>query len=319
MAMRRIIYLNPFSATNITGGIKTAHRQVELLCELGYSAFVWQPAGDAAWMTSKAPLVRRLAPGDIRPEDVLIFPEVLHVEGLHPFMALRNGCLKLLFCQNQFYAFNDLVPRQSYEGLGFDGVFCCSVASRDFLRQVLHVKDPAIIPCFVDPLRFRPHPKKLQVLAIASKLQDKAYFIAQCLRAKHRDVQDVPLVFVRDKSEDEVARLMGESAVLLALGNRESFGLVALEAMAAGCLVVGFHGYGGLEYADRDNGLWFWADQEEAVADALYRLIVGARNGEVWTRAMTAAASATAERYNRARTRDALLGYFSALGVRPGA
>ena len=36
----------------------------------------------------------------------------------------------------------------------------------------------------------------------------------------------------------------------------EGFGLPPLEAMACGCIVVGFHGYGGLEYATNNNGFW---------------------------------------------------------------
>lgn len=316
--MRRIIYLHPFSKTNITGGIKTAYRQVELLRELGYDACVWQPAGAPDWLETSAPVVQHLAPEDVQAQDVLVFPEILHLESLHPFLRLRNGCMKLLFCQSRAYVFNPLVPTYTYEALGFTSVFCPSMAAKHFLEQVLHVKEATVIPCFVDREKFRPAPKKLQIFALASKIPDRAVFLAKCLRAKHRDVDDVPILFVQDKSETEIARLMGESAIVLALGHREAFGLVPLEAMAAECLVAGYHGYGGLEYASQDNGSWFWADQEEELVDALHRLIVGLRKGEVWTRARIAGGLAVADRYSRERTREALRAYFRKLGVLPG-
>lgn len=316
--MRRIIYLNPFSQINITGGVKTAYRQVEILCELGYDASIWQPAGAVPWLETSAPVLQHLSPDDVGADDVLVFPEVLHIEAFQPFLNLRNGCMKLLFCQSRSYVFNKFVPQRDYASLGFTSVFCPSVATRHFLEQVLHVRDVTVIPCSVDMSLFRPLPKKLQIFALASKIPDKAMFIAQCLRAKYPDARDVPIMLVKDKSEKEIAHLMGESAIVLALGHREAFGLVPIEAMAAQCLVAGFHGYGGLEYANSDNGLWFWADQEEAVADALHRLICGLRNGEVWTRALISGGRAVAERYSRERTRAALLAYYTRLGVIPG-
>jgi glycosyltransferase involved in cell wall biosynthesis len=316
--MRRIIYLNPFSRTNITGGIKTVYRQVELLCELGYHACVWQPAGKLEWLQTSAPVLDRLEQKDVRIDDVLVFPEVLNAEPLHPFMQIRNGCLKLLFCQNQHYVFNQFIPKVDYARLGFNSVFCPSLATKQFLEQTLHIGDVTIIPGFIARERFRPERKKLQILAIPTKMNGQAIYIAQSLRAKHADARDVPVLFVQDRSETEVARLMSESAILMALGHREAFGLVALEAMASGCLVAGFHGYGGLEYASPDNGLWFWADQEQEVVDALHRLIVGLRNSEVWTNALRAGGLATADRYSRQRTRDALRAYFRSLGVLPG-
>jgi len=43
--MARIIFLNPFSRSEITGGIKTAHRHADLLTEMGFDAYVYQRDG----------------------------------------------------------------------------------------------------------------------------------------------------------------------------------------------------------------------------------------------------------------------------------
>jgi hypothetical protein len=53
-------------------------------------------------------------------------------------------------------------------------------------------------------------------------------------------------------SETEVARILGSSAIFLSLNEREGIALPSLEAMAAGCVVVGFHGGSGLEYMKSD-------------------------------------------------------------------
>ena len=37
----------------------------------------------------------------------------------------------------------------------------------------------------------------------------------------------------------------------------------------SGCIVVGYHGTGGLEYATPENGFWFSPEQLEELVDAL--------------------------------------------------
>jgi glycosyltransferase involved in cell wall biosynthesis len=45
-----------------------------------------------------------------------------------------------------------------------------------------------------------------------------------------------------------VARIYQESLLFLSFGYPEGFGLPAAEAMASGCVVIGFHGGGGREF-----------------------------------------------------------------------
>jgi glycosyltransferase involved in cell wall biosynthesis len=93
----------------------------------------------------------------------------------------------------------------------------------------------------------------------------------------------------------------------------ESFGLVPLEAMASGAIVVGFHGYGGQEYARPENGFWFPSDHLEEVADALARIIVGLERQDPELLKMRGAGLATAAHYSKERTRDALGAFYGDL------
>jgi glycosyltransferase involved in cell wall biosynthesis len=54
-------------------------------------------------------------------------------------------------------------------------------------------------------------------------------------------------------SEARVAETLRESLCFLALSSREGFGLPAAEAMACGCIVVGYTGHGGDEFFDPDH------------------------------------------------------------------
>ncbi|MFN7308417.1 MAG: glycosyltransferase, partial [Acetobacteraceae bacterium] len=69
--------------------------------------------------------------------------------------------------------------------------------------------------------------------------------------------------------EPQVAAMMADSAVFLSLCHREALPLTPIEAMASGCTVVGYHGWGGLDYAQGATGRGFGHAEVEGVSDAL--------------------------------------------------
>src|SRR5205085_1009637 len=141
------------------------------------------------------------------------------------------------------------------------------------------------------------------------KLPRYASLIQSTFHRKYPHMRHLPWVSIDNSSERIAADVLGDSAIMLALSYQEAFGLTPIEAMAAGCLVAGYHGYGGLEYATGENGLWFWSDQIEEVADALHQMVLlYEKGGEDYKRRIEAGA-ATAAQYDRTRTAESLIGY----------
>jgi hypothetical protein len=316
--MSRIIYLCPFPDNVITGGVKTAYRHVELLVGMGYDAWVWQPQGHPFWFKSQARRLDGFSEHSISPDDVLVFPEVIAFPEFAPFLHSSRPCVKLLFCQNQYYVFNDMIPKSTYAQLGFRDVFCSCGPIKRMLESVLGLKDVALIPYDIDRDRFRPRPKTLQIAAIPRKMPRHASMIAFMFKAKYPDTRHVPFVVIENFTEDQLAETLGTSEILLSLSHFEGLGLIPIEAMASGCLVAGYHGHGGLEYARPENGFWFGADEHEAVADALHKLIKGVENGEEWIQEMRDAGQRVADAYNLSATHQALATYYGGLGLHPG-
>lgn len=56
------------------------------------------------------------------------------------------------------------------------------------------------------------------------------------------------IVAIDGRSETETAELLRSAKLFLSFSFREGFGLPPLEALACGCIVVGYHGSGGREY-----------------------------------------------------------------------
>ena len=114
--MARIIFLCPFAKDELSGGIKTAYRQVELLADLGFEAWVYQPEGKPSWFGTRARVLTdpRLiaAPGDI-----WVFPETLN--GMLTEMVQGRAARKVLFCQAHYYTLFNPIPPHRYRELGF--------------------------------------------------------------------------------------------------------------------------------------------------------------------------------------------------------
>jgi glycosyltransferase involved in cell wall biosynthesis len=304
----RIIFLSPFAKNEITGGIKTAYRQVELLAELGFDAWIYQPEGTPSWFATRARVLTepRLAPA---PGDILVFPEVLNGM-LAEIVQGRFAAKKVLFCQAHYYTlFNPILP-QRYRELGFAKVACQSAIAKGFLERVLHLANVEIIPCYIDAELFFPRPKTMQIAFIPRKLPREAAAIQRIFSLKYPQFQSIPWQIVENATERETAEIFGRSTIVLSLPFLESFGLVPLEAMASGAIVAGFHGYGGQEYARPDNGFWFPPDHLEEVADALARIVIGLEREDPDLLKMRDAGLATAARYSKERTRTALRAFY---------
>ncbi len=306
--MGRIVFLNPFAKGEITGGIKTAYRDVELLEELGFEACVYQPDGPPSWFETRAKVITTQTFTGA-PDDVLVFPEVL-AGSLREMAQMRTPAEKVLYCQNQYYMTLNGAAADGYAEMGFRRFAASSVRAKEFMEKVFRLKEVGIIPPYVDRDLFAPQTRKSGIALVPRKMPREAALIRNIFQAKYSRLRAISWNAIDNRSERDTAAALSGSAVCLSLGFLESLGLVPLEAMAAGAIVVGFHGYGGMEYATAENGIWFPSDHLEETADALADAIMGIEKGEPRFSAMRDAGFATAARYGKDQTRTALAEFF---------
>jgi len=112
---------------------------------------------------------------------------------------------------------------------------------------------------------------------------------------------------------DQVAKRLRDAHVYVSTGVREGLGLPPLEAMAAGCLVVGFAGGGGLDYARADNGVWVPDEDAWALADTLARTLAALLDPDTAAplEAKRHAGRVTAQRYTRAEFERNLVAFWT--------
>lgn len=303
----RIIFACPFPRSQIAGGIRTTYRHAEMLREHGVDALVFSPDGHPDWFQTRAH-VHQDSRFTFRPDDIVVMNEIVDDVALN---FLRIPARKQIFCQNQFYVFGRHLGLRDHAELGIEQVYCSSQSIRDFFRSVYNQGDLDVVPYAIDPTLFRPADKRLQIAYVPRKLPFEAEFIRTAFQKKFPAWRSVPWVAIEGQSERATAETLAQSAVFVALGHRDSFGLPAVEAMSAGCLVVGFHGTGGLEFTTPANGMWFHGDQLLECVDALAIAVQGVERGDAWVPAMVAAGRQTAARYSLDATRTALLRHFA--------
>jgi glycosyltransferase involved in cell wall biosynthesis len=288
----------------VTGGIKVMFRHVEMLETMGFDASIFAPNGHPRWMRSGARLFQGRNPA-LDPANLMVFPEIL-VGSLGQAARTPTPAAKSLLCQNQYQVFSETIPKHRFDELGFVKLMTVSDQARRFLERLLPPATFDVIPVWVDEHVFFPRATTTRIAVIPRKLPKHYALIRQIFVLKYPQLSGVPWDLIEAKSEGETADIMGNAAVFLSLCDRECAPLTPLEAMASGCVVVGFHGYGGLEYATEANGVWLRPDFLEETADALAQAVIGIESGAAPYQAMRAAGLATAKQFNRERTRAAL-------------
>ena len=221
--------------TTIFGGIKVAYQFVDALNALGVPAVIASPEGRAAtWFSSHAAVVDAAAVREsFRPEDIAVFSLP------HDYAWLRELPWQLFFhCQGTDPLIDPILADSTVRVLT-----CWGQATKYVLAH--GVRDPletgiSIPPCFA----YTGEPKFEHAVAYMPRRGTEL-----CAAVK-RQYGTLQYFAIDGMNQSEVARVMKHCSIYLATAEGEWFGLPALEAMSAGCLVVSVPVLGGMEYLD---------------------------------------------------------------------
>jgi len=265
--LKIVFFCPPVSVIN--GGIKHIFRMAEALIEQGRQAVIFEQNGQRpAWFESTAPVVGQGAI-NLSENCVFVLPEDQpHI--LSDFSKLPQR--KVIYSQNHFYGALGIASAESYADYGVTDILCSSRTIYEHCK-IRHPQIRAhVIPCSVDRDIFKPAPVKTDIIAyMPRKRPVEAAYIRDMFKFQHPRFKEWQWREVANVSESQAAKMLGEARVFLSLSRLEGLGLTPLEAMASGCIVAGFTGIGGREYASPENGFWAGEDDFPACIDALAR------------------------------------------------
>jgi hypothetical protein len=307
MPTRRIFY-ECRDVSKPSGGIRRLYRHVEILTAHGIPACILHHARGfrISWFETQAPVAywdRRFA---FSPGDILVIPE-----GHTDVIIATAGAAyeRVAIALNWANIYRRLAIGTDWRDYGIRHVIAGSQCERDFLLRSMGL-DSVVLASGTDLDLFRDRGgKRLQIAYMPRKNADMFHMIACIFRSRFPQWAHVSFVPIDAVSHHDVARVMAESALFLATSFPEGLARPPIEAMASGCIVVGFAGRGSLEYMQHGESC-YRADDGDALSAAEYLdLALQALTGGQ-AAAMKAAARETAARYSLEREEQRVLEYW---------
>lgn len=256
------------------GGELVNFQHAATLRQLGWRAKVLLDDASKVVMPSRpfsVPMVQNGPGFKLHAHDVVVLPEV---SALQAWQNLAQQCRLVMHNQNPFYTFRSFATMQALNAFGLFGALCCSAFTRDALQRwgstvQWRMVRPFVLPVFSRAAQQPNGQRKRQIAFMPRKRPMEASLLQSLFVNLYPNLADVPWVEINNMARSKVAKVLAESQVFASLSHYEGLGLPPLEAMAAGCLVSGFTGYGGEEYATPENGRWVDDGDLEAFAHAL--------------------------------------------------
>ena len=139
------------------------------------------------------------------------------------------------------------------------------------------------------------------------KRRFEAELIDQALRARG-NIGDYELVCIDGMRQREVAQHLAEGRFFISLMRNEALGFPAMEAMASGCIVIGYTGLAAEEFFDSDTGVPITDGNTVGLVKAVEHAVADYdANPDPWDRMRQLANDRVRRRYNPEVFRSSLL------------
>jgi glycosyltransferase involved in cell wall biosynthesis len=186
----------------------------------------------------------------VRQEDLIVVPEVYG----RSICDLPRGVRQVIFNQNAYITLDSLAREPGAAAPYIDNpdlsaVLAVSKDNAGLLEYVFPGMRVRHVRPGLDPsLHYPPlEQKRHRIAYMPRKRGREAAQVLELLRT-HGVLDGWEVIAIHRRTETEVADLLRTTQIFLSFAQLEGFGLPPLEALACGCLVVGYHGFGGREF-----------------------------------------------------------------------
>jgi hypothetical protein len=232
------------------GGVRVCYRHVDILNRAGIAAHIVHDAANfrCTWFENSTKVAT--LPLRVTDSDVLVIPE--NWSGL--LTSLAPGVPKVSFNQNAFTALQRY-PLRDHPYLAAQDLLTSMTVSEQNLELLEYVFPGNVfhrIHLSIDPNVFHlpDKPPERQIAYMTRKRPGESRMVLDILRS--RGVLCGWDVAVIDQlPESGVARALRSASLFLSFSQFEGLSLSPLEAIASGCSVIGYTGFGAREYFEQ--------------------------------------------------------------------
>ncbi|MES2771161.1 MAG: glycosyltransferase [Pseudomonadota bacterium] len=288
-----------------TGGEQVNLHSVATLCQQGVRAVaLCNLDADPKLSDVPAHLPLPLEPlqqhRQFNPEDIVVIPEFYREAFAH---FATQPCQRVIHIQGPFLSFRGFDSIEQLNAHGFLSGITCSRFGKALMEKMgaklnWQVVTPTLHPLFTHR---QSSLKKNQIAYMPDKRPKEAPVIRALFQAKYPEFRAIPWIPMIDMSRQRCAEIMAESTVFASLSYLEGLGLPPLESMASDCLVCGFDGLGGSDYASEENGLWVQEGDHDGFTHALAEALRRVNTGDAAFTRQIKAGQQTAQSYNQER------------------
>ncbi len=245
-----MIYCYTPDDSSTCGGVRKIYRHVDVLNRNGFSARVLhtKPGFRCTWFQNDTPVVYTEST-QLTPADYLVVPEIWG-----PRMArLAPGIKKVILNQNGYLTFRgytlDKNDRETpYLSPEVVATITVSEDSVRYLQYVFPQHRVLRMHYAIDQSMFYPvSTKRKQIAVMPRKNPDDLLQVVSMLKLRGV-LSDFDILPIQNMSHEQAAAALRDSAIFLSFSSIEGFGLPPAEAMACGCITIGYHGRGGKEF-----------------------------------------------------------------------
>lgn len=244
--MEKIFYICPDFAPP-SGGIKRLYTHVQILRDNGYDAYIvhFNKGFRLTWFDHSVPIIYFSDNPSFSSADTLVIPEVF------PGLAkkLRDVPRKVVIALNPHSIFKFMDPGEDWKDYGVSWVMTNSPTIKKFIEWSMGIENVILIGTAIDRNMFyySPGEKTRKVSYITRK--DSISPIVENILLSRKDGQR-PFEFFRIENLPikDYAKVLRQSEIFLATSSFEGFPRSIIEAMACGCICIGFDGICGKDY-----------------------------------------------------------------------
>ncbi|MAP27331.1 MAG: hypothetical protein CL578_00240 [Alteromonadaceae bacterium] len=268
-----------FTVHKPVGGIKVIYQHCLLLRELGFDAYpvlMGNYKGNFFGYNVEYKTYAEVS-ASVQPNDIVVATEFAPYQGL-----LFEKAHKVLFLQNWIglrVRLDEDDKHKSYRDLGYDDVITCSDYCSRYVKEHMGIEAKTITNG-IDLEQFKQIPTKRinnRILAMSRKNPKDLEKIIQHLHNTSYEIK-----VVDGLTQAELINEYQKADIFLATGYPEGFSLPPIEAMACGCVVVGFTGGGGDEFMIPDETALVAEDGDcETIIEKLHYLLTNSTEKEI--------------------------------------
>lgn len=178
-------------------------------------------------------------------DDILVFPE-----GIPSYMKQTRHFTntRVVIALSWAYVYLHLPKGENWKDYGISRAITPTPFIKAFLEWSMGI-DVTLIGDYVDLTRFTYRPgKKKSKIAYMTRKSKIGEILCSIFRKKNELLSAYEWISMENFVEEEYAQHLVESRIYLATSSEEGRNISVLEAMASGCVVVGFSGLGGSDY-----------------------------------------------------------------------